>query len=84
MIVGGALNSELQSTVQSDHAERSASIVVLYSADTARTPGADLIVLTTHDYTGLGHVWPGSTAGRVVRHALCPVLTVREKNRKTL
>jgi len=39
--------------------------------------GADLIVLTTHGHTGLKHVWLGSTAERVVRHAHCPVLVVR-------
>ena len=39
--------------------------------------GIDLIVLTTHGYTGLKHVWLGSTAERVVRHAACPVLIVR-------
>ena len=44
----------------------------------------DLIVLTTHGYTGLKHVLLGSTAERVVRHAACPVLTVRELIRKTL
>jgi nucleotide-binding universal stress UspA family protein len=43
----------------------------------AKTLGADLIVLTTHGYTGLKHVWLGSTAERVVRHASCPVLAVR-------
>ena len=37
----------------------------------------DLIVLSTHGYTGLKHVLMGSTAERVVRHATCPVLTVR-------
>ena len=43
----------------------------------AETLGADLIVLTTHGHTGLKHVWLGSTAERVVRHAQCPVLVVR-------
>jgi len=43
----------------------------------AKALGADLIVLTTHGYTGLKHVWLGSTAERVVRHAPCPVLVVR-------
>lgn len=43
----------------------------------AKTLGADMIVLTTHGYTGLKHVWLGSTAERVVRHASCPVLAVR-------
>jgi nucleotide-binding universal stress UspA family protein len=37
---------------------------------------ADLIVLTTHGYTGVEHLLLGSTAERVVRHAPCPVLTV--------
>ena len=44
----------------------------------AKALAADLIVLTTHGYTGLKHIWLGSTAERVVRHALCPVLVVRE------
>jgi nucleotide-binding universal stress UspA family protein len=49
----------------------------------AKTQEADLIVLTTHGHTGLKHVWLGSTAERVVRHAHCPVLAVRELDRKT-
>lgn len=49
---------------------------------TAKTLGTDLIVLTTHGYTGLKHVWLGSTAERVVRHASCPVLAVRGSKRK--
>ena len=40
---------------------------------------ADLIVISTHGYTGLKHVLLGSTAERIVRHAPCPVLTVRER-----
>lgn len=39
---------------------------------------ADLVVLTTHGYTGLTHVLLGSTAERVIRHAPCPVLVVRD------
>jgi nucleotide-binding universal stress UspA family protein len=41
--------------------------------------GADLIVLGTHGRTGLAHLLMGSTAERVVRHARCPVLVVRER-----
>jgi universal stress protein A len=47
--------------------------------DTARTLGVDLIVVTTHGYTGLKHALLGSVAERVVRHAPCPVLVVRRK-----
>jgi nucleotide-binding universal stress UspA family protein len=38
---------------------------------------ADLIAMTTHGHTGFKHVFLGSTAEHVVRHAHCPVLTVR-------
>lgn len=43
----------------------------------AKALNAGLIVITTHGRTGLSHVLMGSTAERVVRHAHCPVLTVR-------
>ena len=49
--------------------------------ETAKVLGADLIVLTTHGYTGLKHVWLGSTAERVVQHAHRPVLVVRAKTK---
>jgi len=45
--------------------------------DTARDLKADLIILTTHGHTGFRHIFMGSTAERVVRHAPCPVLVVR-------
>jgi nucleotide-binding universal stress UspA family protein len=38
---------------------------------------ADLIVLGSHGRTGLSHVFLGSVAERVVRHAPCPVLVAR-------
>ena len=37
---------------------------------------ADLVVISTHGYTGLKHTLLGSTAERVVRHASCPVLVL--------
>lgn len=38
---------------------------------------ADVIIIATHGRTGLKHALLGSTAERVVRHAPCPVLTLR-------
>ncbi len=38
----------------------------------------DLIVTTTHGRTGLAHVLIGSTAERIVQHAPCAVLTIRQ------
>ena len=48
-------------------------------ADAARTLKTDLIIISTHGYTGLKHALLGSTAERVVRYAPCPVLVVRER-----
>ena len=44
---------------------------------------ADLIVMSTHGYTGLKHVFLGSTAERVVQHSPCPVFVVRPRKRKS-
>jgi nucleotide-binding universal stress UspA family protein len=44
--------------------------------DRAQDRRADLIVTATHGRTGLKHVFIGSTAEFVVRHAHCPVLVV--------
>jgi len=44
----------------------------------AAESGADLIVLASHGLGRLPHALVGSTVLRVVRHAPCPVLTVRD------
>jgi nucleotide-binding universal stress UspA family protein len=41
----------------------------------------DLVILGTQGRTGLTHFLIGSTAERVVRHAPCPVLVVREREK---
>jgi nucleotide-binding universal stress UspA family protein len=46
---------------------------------TAKQKRIDLIVLATHGRTGLERLMLGSTAERVVRHASCPVLVVRDR-----
>jgi nucleotide-binding universal stress UspA family protein len=45
--------------------------------------GYDLLVLGTHGRSGVSRVLLGSVAERVVRHAPCPVLTVRNPNHPT-
>jgi universal stress protein A len=46
--------------------------------DYATAHQIDLIVMGTHGRGGMAHVLVGSVAERVVRTALCPVLTARE------
>ena len=48
-------------------------------SDTAKESNTDLIIISTHGYTGFKHLLLGSVAERVIRHATCPVLVVREK-----
>jgi nucleotide-binding universal stress UspA family protein len=48
----------------------------------AQEISADLIVMPTHGYTGLKHVFLGSTAERLVQHSPCPVFVARQKKRK--
>ena len=43
----------------------------------AQKVNADLIIMGTHGRTGLGRLLMGSVAEQVVRHAPCPVLTVK-------
>ena len=43
----------------------------------AESVKADMIVMTTHGYRGVKHVLLGSTTEAVLRHAACPVLSVR-------
>lgn len=46
----------------------------------AQDCGCDLIVVGTHGRTGLSHLLMGSVAEHVMRHARCPVLTVRDRD----
>jgi nucleotide-binding universal stress UspA family protein len=47
--------------------------------EAARTLKVDLIVISTHGYTGVNRALLGSVTERVVREAPCPVLVVRER-----
>jgi len=45
---------------------------------------ADLVIVGTSSLTGLQRLAMGSVAEKVIRHAHCPVLLVREKNHSEL
>ncbi len=47
----------------------------------ANEESADLIVIGTHGRSGLKRVLMGSVAEAVMRHASCPVLTLKEANK---
>jgi len=63
---------DVRGRLQLVHDEPSRAIV-----DLATKEGFDLIVIGTHGRTGMAHMLHGSVAERVVRHAPCPVLTIR-------
>jgi universal stress protein A len=52
--------------------------------EVAKVQEIDLIVISTHGHTGLKHSLLGSIAEKVVRHAPCPVLVVRENEHEFL
>lgn len=45
----------------------------------AEQRGCELIVMGTHGHSGLKHLLLGTVADYVVRHARCPVVTVRDR-----
>jgi universal stress protein A len=52
---------------------RPADEIVRYAKD----HDARMLVMTTHGYSGVKHVLLGSTTEAVLRHASCPVLSIR-------
>jgi nucleotide-binding universal stress UspA family protein len=50
----------------------------------AQDHGSDLIIMSSHGYTGWTYFCLGSTAERVLRAAPCPVLLVREKEHELI
>lgn len=74
---------EIPSTIPVDILVRNGQ-PALEIASVAREIGSDLIIISTHGYTGVKHVWFGSIAEQVVRHAKCPVLVVREREQEFL
>ncbi len=45
--------------------------------EAAKNVKADLIVMSTHGRTGLAHILIGSVAEKVLHHASCPILLLR-------
>ena len=72
------VTEEVHGQVLADSLVRSGSPAIEIIA-AAKELDADVIVISTHGYTGLTHVFLGSVAEHVVRRAPCPVLVVREK-----
>ena len=70
----GALRAEGVRTASEVRVGNPAEIII----ETAEREAIDLIVMTTHGYRGLTRWMLGSVAERVLRHAPCPVLIVRE------
>ncbi len=50
----------------------------------AEKEGVDMIVMSTHGRTGLAHMLIGSVTEQVVRHATCPVFSVRPQKETRL
>lgn len=76
-ILRGTVGDELRCTT-----EVRTGVPHLQIAEEAKLKGIDLIILSTHGYKGFSRVFLGSTAEKVVRHAPCPVLTVRQSERE--
>jgi len=52
--------------------------VYIEVAQQAKAIGADLVISGTHGVSGFEEFWIGSNAYRIVTHAPCPVVTIRQ------
>ena len=77
------LEQELKQAASQHHADAMAHVFVgaeevgQLILDAARELRVDLVVMGTHGRTGVRRLFLGSVAEHVVRHADCPVVTVR-------
>ena len=76
------LNALVDEHLQGFSQSTEAKVVVGRPADEilayADEVGAEMIVMSTHGYSGVKHLALGSTTEAVVRQAECPVLSIRE------
>jgi len=77
----GRWRDEMLSGVIARTIVRSATVAYKEILEVAREQNVDLIIAGTLGRTGLAHLFIGSTAERLVRHAPCPVLIVREREK---
>jgi nucleotide-binding universal stress UspA family protein len=70
----------LRATVETAASPTAAPLIV----SRAREIGADLVVLGTHGRGGVSRAVKGSVADYVVRHAECPVATIRSESRTAI
>jgi len=69
-----------------DHCQAVASARVIVEGDeikdivlrAVQDAGADLVVMGTHGRSGLTRLFIGSVAEHLLRHAACPVVTIRD------
>lgn len=79
----GLVDEEIHGKVPAETVVRTGSATAEIIDVASKLP-VDMIVISTHGYSGLRHVVLGSVAEHVVRHAPCPVLVVREKEHECL
>ncbi|MEX0600472.1 MAG: universal stress protein [Rhodothermales bacterium] len=72
-----AYQADAEDGVAVVHSSIKAASAVEGILEYAKSYDVDLIVMGTHGRTGIDHLLSGSVAEDVVRHASCPVLTVR-------
>lgn len=78
------LEKNLREAARQAGADASVRVVIRTSPvgdiilDEAQAQSAELIVMGTHGRSGVKRLFLGSVAEHVVRHATCPVVTVRE------
>jgi len=72
-LVANDVRGQVPCSVTVEIGSAGASIV-----EVAKNMEADLIIISTHGRTGFSHFLLGSTTEYVIRHAPCPVLTVRK------
>ena len=78
----GGVTEALASAIRCRRVAATSEVVLAQSVEdailgTAWRVKADLIVMGTHGRSGLGRLVLGSVAEHVLRHARCPVVTIR-------